>query len=71
MYDCLTTLSKMDKYDHKYDKIILNNIRLSLRTYMRGHSSRGAKGFAVVSAISPRLSILMFKTIFKVLMEKK
>lgn len=70
MYDCLTTLSKMDKYDHKYDKIILNNIRSSLHIYMKGNSSFGAKGFALFSAISPKFSIFIFKFIFKELMEK-
>lgn len=70
MYDCLTTLSKMDKYDHKYDKIILNNIRSSLHIYIKGNSSFGAKGFALVSAMSPKLSILILKLVLKVLMEK-
>lgn len=63
MYDCLTTISKMEKYDHRYDEIVLNNIRNNLMSYLRGKSSKGAKLFAILSAISPDLAVFMFRIV--------
>lgn len=67
MYDCLTTLSKMEKYKTKYNNIILNNIRKCLWAYLKGKSALGAKGFAVIAAISPSVGIMLFNNLKKAL----
>lgn len=61
MYDCLTAISKMDKYELEYNKLILSNVRKNLLVYLKGRSSIGAKIFAIITAISPKLSIFMYK----------
>ncbi|MDU1414396.1 MAG: glycosyltransferase family 2 protein [Clostridium sp.] len=60
MYDCLTTLSKMQRYNSKYDSLILKNIRENLIVYLRGKSSVGAKLFAIMSACSPYLAVYCY-----------
>lgn len=63
MFDSLTALSKMDKYNRKYDNVLKKNIRFSLAAYLRGRSSFGAKGFSVLAAMSPRLSVFLYRII--------
>lgn len=60
MYDCLTAISKMYKFEDKYNKLLSSNIRNCFLAYLRGHSSLGAKGFAVLAFISPRLACSMY-----------
>lgn len=65
VYDCISTLSKMKKYDKRYDQIILNNVRRHLFCYLQGENSMVSKIFAIIAAISPQVSIFCLKVIKK------
>lgn len=59
VYDCIVTLSKMDKYDKKYDQYILANIRKYLFVFLFGKNSLKGKIFAVLAVINPRIAIII------------
>jgi len=61
VYDCLVCLSKMEKYDKKYDGVLKCNIRSHLLSYLRGKTSITGKCFAVAAAVSPQLAVYLYK----------
>lgn len=61
MYDCLTALSKMEKYESQYHNILISNIRSCLWEYLLGQSSVGAKCFSVIAAISPKCALKLYQ----------
>lgn len=61
VYDCIMMLSKMNKYDSKYDEYILSNIRKYLLVFISGRNSWKGKMFATVAALNPKLAILITK----------
>lgn len=67
MYDCLTALSKMQKYESQYNKLFTKNIRACLYVYLCGKSSIGAKGFAILAAISPKYALVLFRIVKKLM----
>lgn len=60
MYDCLTAISKMYKYENRYNTLLCSNIRDCFLSYMKGRSSLGAKGFAILAFVSPRLACVLY-----------
>lgn len=63
VYDCVMALSKMKKYEQKYDPITRDNIRKYLRCFLKGDYSRGTKLFAATAAVSPALAVRLYRTV--------
>ena len=69
VYDCVMALSKMTEYKKSYDKLTKDNIRKYLKCFMQGDYSKGTKAFALIAAISPRYSVLVFDRIKRIKMK--
>ena len=65
VWDCLIILSKMDKYDKKYDEKVLKNIRNGFWDYVFSSSSITGKLFVIIATISPRLAVVLYRIIRK------
>ena len=57
VYDCMMTMSKMDHYDHRYDQLVMENIRKYWHSFVRGDHSLSAKLFILSALISPDLTV--------------
>lgn len=57
VYDCISAIIKMDKYDKNYDSIIGASIRNNLIVYLLGGNSFLSKGFAILAALSPSIAV--------------
>ncbi len=56
-YDCAMAISKMDRYDRKYDELLLKNIRRHWKPLVRGDHSMASKVFVMLTAVSPNLAV--------------
>lgn len=63
VYDCVMSLSKMTEYKKSYDKLTRDNIRKYLGCFLQGDYSTGTKVFALIAAVSPTCSVLLFNKI--------
>ena len=59
VYDCIMTMSKMDQYDHRYDELILDNIRKYWRSFMKGDHSLSAKLFVLSAVFFPNFTVFV------------
>ena len=57
VYDCMMSLSKMERYDSKYDELLRDNIRKYWRSFMRGDHSLSGKLYMAVARIHPGLAV--------------
>lgn len=57
VYDCMMSLSKMERYDSKYDELLRDNIRKYWRSFMRGDHSLSGKLYVAVARIHPGLAV--------------
>ena len=58
VYDCMMTMSKMERYDSRYDKLLRDNIRAYWRSFVKGDHSITAKMYVCLARMSPRLAVL-------------
>ena len=59
VYDCMMTMSKMDHYDHRYDELVLNNIRKYWRSFLKGDHSLSSKLFVLSALVSPGFTVFV------------
>ena len=57
VYDCMITLSKMDRYNHRYDELLRDNIRAHWRSFVKGDHSTASKMYVLIARASPGLAV--------------
>ncbi len=63
VYDCMMAMSKMERYEKKYDNTIVDNIRKYGKSFLKGDHTLGAKVYVAVAMISPKIAVYCNKLI--------
>ena len=65
VYDCMMAMSKMDRYDHRYDELLRDNIRAHWRSFVKGDHSVASKMYVRLARVSPGLAVFCGRFIQK------
>ncbi|MBR4711014.1 MAG: glycosyltransferase [Clostridia bacterium] len=57
VYDCMRAMTKMERYDHRYDELLLGNMKKYRRSYLKGNHSLSAKLFVTFAPRFPGMTV--------------